>query len=203
VQRLLQLYAVHGRLLKVKRSRLVTLSAVSAAVAVVCFVAAVYLRYVAVVAGVIAAVAVSIPLLISRRNWLFSLLTYAVSVTLGVVLGTSNIAYVAIIATYAMPLCLFKCFAEGAKGTDENEPKHIKPLVKWLVYYVICEVALSVTALLTWALMGELFTQLTAETYVVVLIVVAFNVAVPLLDLLFNGAIVLTKKAIAKSGILR
>jgi hypothetical protein len=185
----------------VKRSRLVTLSAVSAAVAVVCFVAAVYLRYVAVVVGVIAAVAVSIPLLISRRNWLFSLLTYAVSVTLGMVLGTANIAYVAIIATYAMPLCLFKCFAEGKNGDEEIKP--IKPLVKWLVYYVICEVALGVTALVTWALMGELFTQLTAETYVVVLIVAAFNVAVPLLDVLFNGAIVLTRKAIAKSGILR
>ncbi|MCM1042635.1 MAG: hypothetical protein NC350_00260 [Corallococcus sp.] len=183
------------------KTKLIALSGVCAAVAVLCVWLAAYVKWVALMLAVVASVAVAVPLVIDARYGLYSVFTYIAASILGVILGFGNIVYVAPIVTFAMPFAMWKVFAESKRVKDGNEVPRVPVWAKWIVFFVLCEVAVAITAGATYLVTPVVFENILAYKYFW-LIPVAVNLAVPVYNVLMNGCIYLTRNALAKSHIM-
>ncbi len=205
-------------------ARNIALSGVCGAISCVALLLTSLVPYAALIFGVMASVATVVPLLVDGKNVGYSLLTYfatlAVASVSGIFIG--NIFAVAPVALFCIPFAIVKVCGESVAVTarvehtetlespfDGQEAAKVirvelkgKPrfnkAVKWLLYYVLLEVGLVLTFVVTWAVTPAVFERFYSMTWVFWLTVVAAQVAVPLYDLLLRGCLIAAAKTVRK-----
>lgn len=179
-------------------------------------------RYAALLLGVLASIAVVIPIMVDARNLVYTLLTYLVASALGVWLGLANIVFVAPIVVFCIPFAIVKVWGESVKfkavksaekviedpfdAQDDQKvvevqldgKRRLPVVVKWVLYYVLLEAAIGLTAL-----MAYLFTRPVFDTVVrnklFWVVVALIQVIVYPYDVLMRGCLIGTRKILQKA----
>lgn len=206
------------------KARLIATSGVCGAVAVICLLLASIFPYGVLIYAVIASIAVTMPMLIDGRNLKYSILVYAVSIVVGALSGTliGNIIYVAPIVTFCLPFAIVKVYGETLKvtarvehtetledpfeqGDDRqvvavqiNGEKRLNPIVKWILYYVLLELGIGLTLLVTYYLTPDVFARIYSTEWLFWLMLATAQLIVPLYDLLLKGCLIGTVKAMKR-----
>ena len=206
------------------KAKLIAVSGICGAVAVICLLLASLLPYGALIYAVIASLAVVIPMLIDGRNLTYSLLVYAVSIVVGALSGTliGNIMYVTPIVIFCLPFAIVKVYGETMKVTAKvqhtetlpdpfgqgddrkvmevqfNGHKRLKTYVKWILYYVLLEIGIGLTLLITYYLTPEVFDTLYSTKWLFWTLIGVAQLFVPLYDLLLEGCLIGTVKVMRK-----
>lgn len=204
------------------KSKLLTLCGICSAFALLCQLGASYLVYVGFAFSLISSIMVCVPALVNPRYFYWSLLTYAASTVLGIVLGASvNPVSVLLSAVFMSPFALLKLFCESEKkvevvetknvtvdseterlfGFDEkqsvrktpNKVTRVSGWLRWVVYYVYLEVALVVFGLLLKLFAPNLFENERITVFIIIVAALA-NLALPLYSKMLNGLFTLVRK---------
>lgn len=207
------------------KAKVIATSGICAAVCVGCLALAGFVKWAALIAATIATIACALPTLLDARNWLYSVLILIVAGALGMFLGTlANVMYVAPIVAFCMPFGIVKAYGETVKvtaslgeteiledpfgGEDKQtvavnvESKPCLPkVVKWVLYYILLEVGLGLTALSVYLFMPDVFKSLL-ETKILYWILGAAQLVVVPYDLLIRGCFVATVKVMRKARIV-
>lgn len=206
------------------KARLIAISGICGAIAVVCIFLVSVIPYIVLILAVVASVAVVVPLLVDGRNLKYTLLVYAVSIVVSAISGVfvGNVMYVAPVALFCIPFTIVKVYGETFKVTatvqrtemledpfgqgddkkvvavEVNGKKRLPTLVKWIIYYVLLEVGIGLTLLVTYLLTPAVFQAMYSNTLVFWLLVVTAQLVVPLYDLLLQGCLIGTRRIIKK-----
>ena len=206
------------------KAKLIAISGVCAAVAVVCLLLASVFPYGVLIYAVIASVAVVMPLLLDGRNLTYSLLVYAVSIVVGALSGTlvGNIIYVAPIVLFCLPFAIVKVYGETFKVTAKvehtetledpfgqgddrkvmsvqfNGQKRLPTIVKWIIYYILLELGIGLTLLVTYYLTPAVFERVYSTDWIFWLLIATAQLIVPLYDLLLRGCLIGAVKSLKK-----
>lgn len=205
------------------KAKTIAISAMCSAVAFGCMMLSTLpgVRYVSLILGVIASIAVVIPIMVDARNLVYSLLTYLVASALGLWLGLANVVYVAPMVVFSMPFAIVKVWGESFKVTakkcgetvledpfDQANDKRVMEVrvegkrrlpawVKWVLYYVLLEAAIGLTVLAAY-----LFTRPTFDAVVhhklFWVLVAAMQLIVYPYDVLMRGCLIGTQKILRK-----
>ena len=179
-------------------------------------------RYAALMLGVLASVAVVIPIMLDVRNLVFSLLTYFVASAFGLWLGIANVVFVAPIVVFSIPFAIVKVWGESFKVTakectekviedpfDEANDKKVVEVrldgkcrlpvvVKWVLYYVLLNAAIGLTVLAAYLFTPTVFDTMVHHKLFWVL-VAAVQVIVYPYDVLMRGCLLGTRKILQKA----
>ena len=206
------------------KAKLIATSGVCSAVAVICLLLASIFPYGVLIYAVIASIAVTVPMLIDGRNLKYSILVYAVSIVVGALSGTliGNIIYVAPIVIFCLPFAIVKVYGETLKVTAKvdhtetledpfgqgddrqvvavqiNGEKRLLPIVKWILYYVLLELGIGLTLLVTYYLTPEVFQRIYSTEWLFWLMLATSQLIVPLYDLLMRGCLLGAVKAMKR-----
>lgn len=208
------------------KAKLIATSGICAAVCVGALAAASFVKWAALAAAAIATVACALPTLADARNWWYSAIILIVSGILGMFLGTlANVMYVAPIVAFCMPFGIVKAYGESIKVTasvgeptvledpfDSNAGKQVvavnvngklclPKVVKWVLYYVLLEVALGLTVLCAYLFAPDLLKTLTEKNILYWLLGAAQLVVLPY-DLLIRGCFVGAVKVLRKAHVI-
>lgn len=205
------------------KTKLIAISGICAAVSVVCMLLCSVAFWATLILSVIASIAVVIPLLIDPKGLIYSLLIYAVASVLGgfSTLALGNVVYVAPMVAFSMPFAIVKVCGETVKvsaqveqketfedpfgnGEDThvlqvqlNGKKRLPTVVKWVLYYVLLEVAIGLTLLSAYLLAKPLFNQIVGNKLFYLLLAAMQLVVIPY-DLLIRGCLIGTTKILHK-----
>lgn len=206
------------------RAKLTAISGICSAVCVGCLALASYVQWVMLICAAIATVACALPTLMDGGKWIYSVIILIVSGVLGMFVGIANVTYVAPIAAFCMPFGIVKAYGESVRVTasiaeptvledpfDSKDDKQVVAVnvdgrlslprfVKWILYYVLLEVALGFTALFSYLFTRDFFMSLVESKLLYWLIAAAQLVVVPY-DLLIRGCFVATLKIMRKAHI--
>lgn len=206
------------------KAKTIAISAMCSALAFGCMMLATLpgVRYVSLILGVIASIAVVIPIMLDARNLVYSLLTYLVASAFGLWLGLANVAYVAPIVAFNIPFAIVKVWGESFKVTakkygetvledpfDEANDKRVMEVrvegkrrlpawVKWLLYYVLLEAAIGLTVLAAYLFTRPTFDAVVSNKLFWVL-VAAMQLIVYPYDVLMRGCLIGTQKVLHKA----
>ena len=206
------------------KARLIATSGVCSAVAVICLLLAGVFPYGVLIYAVVASVAVAIPMLIDGRNLKYSLLIYAVSLVVGALSGTffENVIYVTPIVIFCLPFAVVKVYGETLKVTAKVEhdevledpfgqgddtkvvavqfsgQKRLPTVVKWIVYYILLELGIGLTLLVTYYLTPAVFERVYSTPWLFWLLIATAQLIVPLYDLLLHGCLLGAVKVMKK-----
>ena len=206
------------------KAKLIAVSGICAAVAVVCLLLAGIFPYGVLIYAVVASIAVVMPLLIDGRNLTYSLLVYAVSIVVGALSGTliGNITYVAPIVIFCLPFAIVKVYGETLKVTAKvehtetledpfgqgddrqvvavqfNGQRRLSTLVKWIIYYVLLEIGISLTLIATKYLTPDVLEKVFSTQWLFWVIIAVAQLIVPLYDILLRGCLIATVKTMKR-----
>lgn len=205
------------------KTKLIALSGICSAIAVTCVLLCGVASWGMPAFSAIAAVAVVIPLLVDPKALTYSLLTYAVSFALGTfaAAGLGNVVYAVPVLTFGMPFAIVKVWGETVKvsaqveqtetfedpfGNGEethvlsvqlNGTKRLPRFVKWILYYVLLEIAIGLTLLAAYLFVKPLFNQIVGNKYFYLLLALSQLIVIPY-DLLMRGCLIGTTKLLRK-----
>lgn len=181
------------------KTKLIAVSGICSATALLCIFLANYLSWTAFALGVIASVAVAVPMLLDAKNGIYSLLCYLASGILGVFLGIGNIGYVLPIVIFSIPFALVKVYGESEKTLENGSTKKRMPAwLRWVVYYILCEAALALTFGAMYLFTKNAFESLL-QNYLIYILIGAVQVALPLYNIVVTGCLKLADGALKKS----
>jgi len=175
------------------KTKLIALCGACCAVAVVCIVALSYVKWVALALAVVAAVVTCCPQMVDGKYVWYSVAIYLIAVVVGAFV--SNPTYLAPVALYAMPCCIWKLHCKHRQSLHPTTWKGLK----WIGSVLLALVALTATCLLIWWLcpaVWQAWMQHKQYLWLAALIVPAGVVAY---DKLLDGAIFVVQRAIVKS----
>ncbi len=203
------------------KAKIVAISGLCGGVSVICLLLLGLpgVRWVALILAVVASVAVAIPTIASGRP-IFSIIVYMVSAIFGVWANLANIVFVAPVVTFCMPMAIVKVAGETLKIStkvqqttidspfDNGDDKQVmaveieaiprmKPIVKWILYYVVLEAGIALTLLATYLLTPVTFELIWAHKLLVWLLVALQLLPIPY-DMLLRGAFALTAKTLKR-----
>lgn len=203
------------------KAKIVAISGVCGGISVMCLLALAIpgARWVALVFAVLASVAVAIPTMVSGRP-IFSVIVYIVSSIFGVWANVANIIFVAPVVAFCMPMALVKVAGETLKIStkmqqttidspfDNGDDKQVmavaieatprmKPVVKWILYYLVLEIGIALTLLSTYLFTPATFELIWTHKLLVWLIVALQLLPIPY-DMLLRGAFALTSKTLRR-----
>ena len=206
------------------KAKLIAVSGICSAVTVVCLLLASVFPYGVLIYAVIASVAVAMPLLIDGRNLKYSLLVYAASIVVGALSGTliGNIMYVAPVVLFCLPFAIVKVYGETLKvtatvdhtetlpdpfgqGDDRkvvavqlNGEKRLSIVVKWVIYYILLELGVFLTLIVTNYLTPAVLDAVKSSKWLFWVIVAVAQLIVPLYDILLRGCLIGAVKAMRR-----
>ena len=175
------------------KTKLIALCGICGAVAVVCLIFLSYVKWVAFALAVVASVVICCPQMLDGKYVWYSVATFVTTVTLGALLG--NLVYVAPVALYAMPCCIWKLWCKHKQQLSSK----LWSVLKWVGSYLLVAVAVVVTALLMVALMPATWQTFTQNKLLVGVAIFVVVVGVVAYDKLLNGAIYVVQNALYKS----
>ena len=175
------------------KTKLIALCGVCGAIAVVCIVCLSYVKWVALALAVVGSVVVCCPQMLDGKYVWYTVATYLVVVTLGTLLG--NVVYVAPVALYAMPFCIWKLLCKHNQSRNATRWK----ILKWVGNVTLVALATVVTALLMRWLMPSVWQSLVQNKTVVWVTVGAVLLGTVAYDKLLDGTVFVVKKALDKS----
>ncbi len=203
------------------KAKIVAISGLCGGVSVICLLLLGLpgVRWVALILAVVASVAVAIPTIASGRP-IFSIIVYMVSAIFGVWANLANIVFVAPVVTFCMPMAIVKVAGETLKIStkvqqttidspfDNGDDKQVmaveieaiprmKPIVKWILYYVVLEAGIALTLLATYLLTPVTFELIWTHKLLVWLLVALQLLPIPY-DMLLRGAFALTAKTLKR-----
>ena len=203
------------------KAKIVAISGLCGGVSVVCLLLLGLpgVRWIALILAVVASVAVAIPTMVSGRP-IFSVIVYLVSAVFGVWANLANIIFVAPVVAFCMPMAMVKVASETLKLSTKVQQKTIdspfdngddkqvvaveieatprmKPVVKWILYYVVLEVGIALTLFATYLFTPVMFEQIWGHKLLVWLLV-ALQLLPISYDMLLKSAFVLTSKTLKR-----
>lgn len=207
------------------KAKTIAVTALCCAVATGCMLLAALpaVRWTVLFLGVIASVAVVIPMMVNAKNLVYSLLAYLAASIFGVFFGISNIVCVAPIVTFSMPFAIVKVCGEMVKVTAEvknaevledpfgtgddrkvvnvqvQKKPRLRRWLKWLLYYLLLEAGIGITLLATWLLTPQMFQILVQNTWFYVALGVLQLIVYPY-DMLMTGCLVATAKVLRRAA---
>lgn len=202
------------------KAKLIAISGLCCAVVVGCMLLATLpvMRYLMLFLGVVAAVATVIPLMLSVKYLVYTLLIYAAGSILGVFFGIANVMYVAPIVTFCIPFAIVKVYGETMKFSamadkkvlddpfDDNQKvvkiqmegkQNLSVGVRWLLYYVLLEVGLSLTVLSAYLFMRPVFDAMVQNFWFYAALAIMQFAVFPY-NLLLRGCLTGTAKVLNK-----
>ena len=197
------------------KAKFVAVSGVSAAIAVVCLLLTSVFPYAVLIFAVIASIAVVTPLLVGG-GLTYSLLVYGASLVVGTLSGVliDNVLYVAPVVMFCLPFAVVKVYGDSIKVTAKVEhtetlqdpfdmgedtkvmqvqfkgTRRLNRVLKWVIYYILLEVAIVVTLFATKYLMQPIFDRLYSSQLVFWLCIGLAQLIVPAYDLLLRGCLI-------------
>ncbi len=206
------------------KAKIVALCGVCSAISLLCLLLASFpaLKWGVMVFAVVASVAVCLPMLANARLAKFSILVYVASAVFGVVVGATNIVFVAPILFFFVPFCMVKVFGESVvlKGKTEKVVEaedlfglgeQVKTItlnvtagrrmykwLKWLLYYVLLWVAIAVTLGGCYLFTQPLFFSIVQSKWFWLVIVLLHFAVVPY-NFFLNGVLFATKKLLKRT----
>ena len=203
------------------KAKIVAISGLCGGVSVICLLLLGLpgVRWVALILAVVASVAVAIPTIASGRP-IFSIIVYIVSAIFGVWANLANIVFVAPVVAFCMPMAIVKVAGETLKIStkvqqttidspfDNGDDKQVmaveieaiprmKPIVKWILYYVVLEAGIALTLLATYLLTPVTFELIWTHKLLVWLLVALQLLPIPY-DMLLKSAFALTAKTLKR-----
>lgn len=172
--------------------------------------------------GVLASVAVVIPLLIDPGNIVYTLLVYVATSVLGMFFGIANVSFVAPIVVFCMPFAIVKVCGETVRLTAQLQEEQVledpfgqgddkrlvavqvkgKPrlpkFVKWILYFVLLESGIALTMLFSYLFTPEMFKELVSAKWFW-WAVAAIQLIVYPYDVLMNGCLLAATKIVRKA----
>ena len=207
------------------KAKIIAISGMCSAVATVCLLLVGLIpamKWAMLFLGVVASIAVVIPVMIHPKNIVYTLLVYVAASILGVFFGIANVTFVAPMVFFSIPFAIVKVCGETVRVTarlaeeqvledpfGQGDDKKIvsvqvkgKPLlpkaVKWILYFVLLEAGIGLTMLLSYLFTPDVFkTVVTAKWFWWV--VAAIQIIVYPYDVLMSGCLVATAKILKKS----
>lgn len=205
------------------KARLIALSGICSAAAVLCMMLASFALWATLFLAVLASLAVVVPLLVDPKGLTYSLLIYAVSSVLGgfAAFSLGNVVYVAPIIAFCIPFTIVKVYGESVKVSAQmqeketlddpfvegkfasvvevklNGKKRLPAVVRWVLYYVLLEVAIGLTLLAAYLFVRGLFEEMVGNPFFYLLLAAAQLVVIPY-DLLTRGCLIGTTKILRK-----
>ena len=206
------------------KTKLIAISGICAGVAVVCMLLSSVAFWATLILSVVASIAVVVPMLVDPKGLTYSLLVYAVASVLGVfaALSLGNIVYVAPLIAFGMPFAIVKVCGETVSVSAQIEQKetyedpfgngedtHVLAVefqgkkrfptfVKWILYYVLLEVAIGLTLLAAYLFAKPLFTQIVDNSLFYLLLAAMQLIVIPY-DLLMRGCLIGARKVLKKA----
>ena len=182
------------------------------------------MRWAMLFLGVVASIAVVIPLMIDARNIVYTLLVYVVVSVLGMFFGIANVTYVAPIVVFSIPFAIVKVCGETVKVTAKLQSEEVledpfgqgddkkvvsvqvngKPrlpnVVKWILYFALLEAGIGLTLLFSYLFTPDMFqTVVSAKWFWWA--VAAIQLIVYPYDVLMRGCLIGTAKILKKAKI--
>lgn len=209
----------------VNKAKIIAISGMCGAVAASCLLLVGLIpamRWAMLFLGVVASVAVTIPLLIDPRNIVYSLLVYVAASVLGMFLGIANVTFVAPIVVFCMPFAIVKVCGETVKVTAQLQDEQVledpfgqgddkkvvalqvkgKPrlpkAVKWILYFVLLEAGIGLTMLFSYLFTPDMFRAVVSAKWFW-WAVGAIQLIVYPYDALMNGCLIGTTKILKKA----
>ena len=205
------------------KARLIAISGICSAAAVLCMLLASFTLWATLILAVVASIAVVIPMMIDPKGLAYSLLIYAVAAVFGgfAAFSLGNIVYVAPIIAFCMPFTIVKVYGEAVKVSAQMQPKEelddpftenkfasvvevkvrkktrLPAVVRWVLYYVLLEVAIGLTLFAAYLFVKGLFEEMVGNPFFYLLLGAAQLVVLPY-DLLTRGCLVGTAKILRK-----
>lgn len=205
------------------KAKVLAISAMCAAVALGCIMLSTLpvMRWMMLILGVIASIAVIIPIMLDAKNLVYTLLTYITCGALGVFFGLGNIVFVAPIVVFSMPFAIVKVYGESVKVTDVtkqeqtledpfgngddkkvvsvnvNAKRRLPVVVKWILYYLLLEAAIGLTLLAAYLFTADVFQAIVSSKWFW-WVVVGIQVIVYPYDILMRGCLIATTKILRK-----
>lgn len=101
------------------KAKNIAVCGISAAAATLCLLCCALpgVKWAALILAVLASIFVTVPLLITPKNIVWSLLTYIAAATIGVIASLSNVMYIVPIVAVFMPTAIVKVYGESTKTT--------------------------------------------------------------------------------------
>ena len=205
------------------KARLIAISGICSAAAVLCMLLASFTLWATLILAVVASIAVAVPMMIDPKGLAYSLLIYAVAAVLGgfAAFSLGNIVYVAPIIVFCMPFTIVKVYGEAVKVSAQMQPKEelddpfiegkfasvmevkvkkqtrLPAVVRWVLYYVLLEVAIGLTLLAAYLFVPALFEEMVVNPFFYLLLGAAQLAVIPY-DLLTRGCLVGVTKTLHK-----
>ena len=204
------------------KARLIAISAICAAVAFGSMALCSVVPYLALMLGVLASIAVVIPIMVSPRNLVYSLLTYLVASVFGLWLGIGNVVFVAPVVVFCAPFAIVKVWGESFKVTAEKREekvledpfdkaadrkivevavegkRRLPVVVRWVLYYVLFEAAIGLTLLMAYLFTRPMFDKIVGYEWFWLLVGVAQVIVYPY-NVLMRGCLIGTEKILKKA----
>ena len=206
------------------KAKIVALCGVCSAISLLCLLLASFpaLKWGVMVFAVVASIAVCLPMIASAKLAKFSILVYVASAIFGVVVGATNIIFVAPILFFFVPFCMVKVFGESVVLSKRNQQivetpdpfdigEPIKTItldvvakrrwptwLRWVLYYVLLWLGIGIS-------LGGcyLFTQpllfAILENRWFWLVIVLLHVAVVPYNFFMDGVLLATKKLLKRT----
>ena len=180
------------------------------------------MRWAMLFLGVVASIAVVIPLMIDPRNIVYTLLVYLVASVLGMFFGIGNVTYVAPIVVFSIPFAIVKVYGEMVKVTAQLQEEQVledpfgqgddkkvvalqvqgKPrlpkFVKWILYFALLEAGIGLTLLFSYLFTPGVFQEIVSAKWFW-WAVAAIQIIVYPYDVLMSGCLLGTAKILRKA----
>ena len=207
------------------KAKIIAVSGMCGAVATVCLLLVGLIpamRWAMLFLGVVASIAVVIPVMLDPQNVVYTLLVYVVVGALGMFFGIANVTYVAPIVIFCIPFAIVKVCGETVKITAKLEDEQVledpfgqgddkklisvavkgtprlPKVVKWILYFVLLEAGIGLTMLFTYLFTPDVFTQIVSAKWFW-WAVVAIQLIVYPYDVLMRGCLMATAKVLKKA----
>ena len=205
------------------KARLLATSGICSAVAVTCLLLCGVAPWATLLLSVVASIAVVIPMLIDPNGLKYSLIIYAVASLLGTFAAFEfgGIVYAAPCVAFCLPFAIVKVRGESVQVSARVEEKQtfedpfgqgedthvlavqldgkkrLPTVVRWVLYYVLLEVAIGLTLLAAYLLARPTFDLLVGNKFFYLLLAAAQLVVIPY-NLLLHGCLIGTTKILQK-----
>ncbi len=190
-------------------TRAIALTAVCSAMATVCFVGATYIELFGFVLSLLGGVLVCVPMIVTPRYRVYTVLAIAVSFTLTAVFASSRIVELVYYCLTLVPLVVTKAWCDrvtldvwqedGEQNINVAKAKLTK--TKWVLYYVFMQISIAAIVLVTYLILPLEWAEMSTSYLLYVMIILLEIIPIPF-DKLLNGVFPIVKKAMIKAKLV-
>ncbi len=192
-------------------TKAIALSGVCGAMATVCFVGASYIELFGFLLSLLGGLIICVPMIVTPRYRVYSMLVLAVSFTLTAIFATSRIVELVYYCLTITPLVVVKAWCdrvtldiwqEDANGNlMQKAPQAKRTKTKWALYYVLMQMSIVAVLAVTYILTPLDWEEMSGS-WIIYALVLLLELVPLALDRVLNGIFPLLQKTMIKAKLV-